>query len=203
MEAELQPYRFLRTDYNKHVFRLTEDDRTATLIDDSGSSSKRLNMSRPIGRHHRLVVEATGSAAGCTSLVFFTTCDVQSVTRQQKHLDNRCPCDCSGKSFRGPQLRLQAGSRVSIMRTGDCKIEAVFSDPPETKLFDVSVGLDVPLLPYIYLYSGRGVKIRILPDELGLITIEQQILDQRQTKLQPVVDSLKQSIDAKLEVLTD
>ena len=172
MEAELQPYQFLQTDYNKSVFEFTNDKTTASY---SGASNKAacFSMTRPIGCDHRLILNIVGVDNVC---LWFTTCDTASLLANDKHLLHYCGSDvCSGRMV--TDMRLSCGSQVIIRRTTDNRIEAVVrdaSDGTSTEFRNLDVAADVPVVPVVFVHKNYGC-IGILPDEAGLQSVRSQI----------------------------
>ena len=166
MDAELQPYRFLRTDYNKQDIILSNDKTTASYSGSDGGGW--LAMTRPIGRDHRLILKIQGSKYVYPTYVrlFFTTCDTASLLENGKHLIKKCGEGvCTGRRVTD-QKKIREGFQVTIRRTTDNRIEAVVCDPSEsssTELWDMDVTTDVAVMPVLYVY--RKCSIQILPDE--------------------------------------
>ena len=172
LEAELQPYQFLETDYNKATFTFTNDKTTASCSSPDGYAY--LAMTRPIGRDHRLILKILGLD---DVYLWLTTCDTASLLANDKHLLHYCGSNaCSGRKVTD-EKKIRSGSQVSIRRTTDNKIEAVVSDASGgliTELWDMDVSSDVPVVPIIYVWR-KWKDIQILPDEAGLRSVRSQI----------------------------
>ena len=187
MEADLQPYQFLETDYNKETFTLTNKNTMAKYNAPHGGGW--LAMTRPIGRDHRLILKILGSD---DVYLNFTTCSKASLLANQ-HL-NGCRDDIScGRVVAEKTIR--TGSQVSMRRTTGNRIEAVIRDASgdsSKELWDTRLFLDVPVVPMVCLRTTRH-NIQILPDETGLRSIAAQI--KTLTLAQLVVTAMGQEIN--------
>ena len=170
MEAELRPYKFMETEYNKESFCLTNDETTASYIGTSDFAY--LSTTRPIGRDHRLILNILGIE---DVLIHFTKCD--TLLTNSKHLMDRCGLRrCNGQNVTALK-EMKAASVVSIRRTEINEIEAVVSDDrggSSIEHYGIGVTADEPVVPVI-LVRKRWEEIQILPDEAGLWSVRSQI----------------------------
>ena len=143
MDAELDPYQFLGTYYNKKAFTLSNDKTTASYIGSDDSAC--LAMTRPIGHEHRLILNLHGPD---DVDLYFTTCDAASLLANSKHLINWCGSDyCIGRHV--PVGRaLSEGSQLNIRRTTDNRIEIVVIDASGGSSTE-HVTTDEPVVPVI------------------------------------------------------
>ena len=177
LEAELKPYQFLETSYNKAAFTLTNDKTTASCIGTCGVAC--LAMTRPIGRDHRLILKIEGFEFDLISFdawICFTTCDTADLAND-RHLSNWCDKGCTDRLATGRKT-MTLGSQATIRRTPDNRIEVVVSDAnglSSTEHWDMDVTADVPVVPLVFVFSKSRRNIQILPDEEGLQIVRSQI----------------------------
>ena len=199
MEAELEPYLFLQTDYNKNVFKFTNDKTTASCIEPDGYAY--LATTRPIGRDHRLILKILGSKVVVERDLYFTTCDTASLLANDKHQVHWCGSDvCSGRMVTGGKIR--PGSQVSIRRTTDNRIEAVVSGGSggtSTEFWNMEVAADVPVVPVVFLFNRES--FGILPDETGLQSVRCQIEAATAKKRHDVLTAVVADHEHKTQVL--
>ena len=200
MDAELEPYQFLQTYYNKKTFALSNDKTTASSI--GKHQFAYLATTRPIGREHRLILKILGLEQTDICLMF-TTCDTASLLANDKHLTQWCGAGCCTGRLVSRVMYITTGSQMTVRRKTDNMIEVVVIDASggsSTELWDTDVAADVPVVP-VMCFRKIWQNIQILPDETGLRTILSQFLIVKQKCHKENEDDLRsvvQSTTSKL-----
>lgn len=179
LEAELVPYKFLRTSYNTDAYDVSHDD---TIVTEREGKSGALFLSRPVGRLHRLILKIGKSKSENPLMITFTTCSIENIKSDAKHLLQSCDETCGsrvkvssssiteGRRFVAPKLK--EGSMVTIVREDDKSIEVEVDDPPYCRLWTIDAGTDDQVMACLSLGSAMSAKsVTIVPDAVRLLDL--------------------------------